>query len=135
MEESAKKEYELAVVINDAATEKNLDEFLSTSAYGIEITGKEPARMLQLAYPIKKQTAATLMVYYLLISSDKISQFKKDLSFQTYVLRSMVSVKQAVDANETKSDNVEKQNSDEAKKTNSEISSTEELAKKLEELK
>lgn len=132
MEDKTTKEYELAVMVDDSAAEKDIDDFLASPVLGAEIIGKEPARLLQLAYPIKKQTSATLLVYYLKLPPENAARIKKDLTFQPHVLRSMIIAKQAVEKKAAAPAISEA--SVFAGKPSAEISSTEELAKTLKEL-
>lgn len=132
MENEITKEYELAVLVDDGMAEKGLDEFLAGPDYGAEIISKDPARLTQLAYPIKKRTAATLLVYYLKLPPENVARIRKDLTFQPYVLRSLIIAKQAAEKKAAAPSGDEAPAS--AGKLGVEISSTEELAKTLEEL-
>ena len=132
MEENIKREYELTIIVGDAAVKKDIDKFLATPSYEAEVIGKEPAGLFQLSYPIKKQVPATMLVYYLRLLPEKIAQIKKDLSLQPYILRSMIVVREVVE--EKSSVAPTNDSATPIKKPGVEISSTEELAKTLEEL-
>jgi len=133
MEEQVKREYELVAIINDAAVENDIDRLLATSTYEAEVANKEPAKLLQLAYPIKKQTPATLLVYHLKLFPEKVAQLKKDLSLQPHVLRAMITIKQQVPEKKAVV-TFPDESADSTKKQSVEISSTEELEKTLKEL-
>lgn len=88
MEDDLKKEYELAVLVNDETAEAAINESLSGG--DVEIINKEPAKMLHLAYPIKKHNSATLFVYQFRAVPDKIDKIKESLRFQPNILRTLL---------------------------------------------
>lgn len=153
-EEVITKEYELAALVTNEAVEAELDNLLKDIPGGgsVEVCEKQPARAVVLAYPIKKHSSATLLVYILKADPSVIENVKKALGFKEGVLRSMIvtppikkidlvkEVKNEVKKNsKARVSSLEKEVSvsqdDEMKRRlNPEISSTEELAKTLEKL-
>lgn len=83
MEEELKKEYELAVLIDSEPAEAEIDKLL-------EFTDKEPARLITLAYPIKKHATAVFIVYRFSVLPEAISKLEGALRFHPHVLRSMI---------------------------------------------
>ncbi len=153
MEDDQKREYELALLIDDQSAEAVIDQFLAKLPDGaeIEISKKEAARTIRLAYPVKKFNTATLLVYKFLAIPDVISKIEEGLRFQKNVLRSLLvtlpaqkeevvkkeRVAVAAPQEGVKSETVEATVATKPKQTqstNPEISSNELLTKTLEEL-
>ncbi|MFH1759217.1 MAG: 30S ribosomal protein S6 [Patescibacteria group bacterium] len=130
MEENIKKEYELAVLVDSETAEAEIEKLLSV-AVEAEILVKSPVELINLAYSIKKQNSATLLVYQLSIAPNKIDQLKKELSFQPRVLRFLLTVPLAKNDRRQKTDSFKKPA---AVTDNVGISSNELLAKTLEKL-
>ena len=153
MEDDQKREYELALLIDDQSAEAAIDQFLAKLPDGakIEISKKEAARTVRLAYPIKKFNSATLLVYQFQAIPEVINKIEEGLRFQKNVLRSLLVALPVQKAEVVKQEKVAvvaprervqsevveatvatkpKQN----QSTNPEISSNELLTKTLEEL-
>ena len=129
MDDDVKREYELAIIADSEIAEKDIERFLSDKSFDTEIIGRETVEMVQLAYPIKKHSSAALFVYYLKTLPENAVKIKNGLAFQANVLRFLL-----VTPPVKRSDNRKRPDSSESKKIGSEISSTEELAKTLEQL-
>ncbi|MFH0926233.1 MAG: 30S ribosomal protein S6 [bacterium] len=89
MEDDTKKEYELVALVDNETTEVELDKFLADDEKA-EVFNKMPAKLLNLAYPIKKHNSATMLVYHFYALPEKIIEIKKGLIFQPHVLRSLI---------------------------------------------
>lgn len=127
MDDESKKEYELAILADSEAAEPEIDKFLSDPSFGAEVIGKEAAGPVQLAYPIKKHSSAALIVYYLRMPPEGAVKLKNGLAFQATVLRSLLITPPIKRVNVRKKPDL-------VKKAGPEMSSTEELAKTLEQL-
>lgn len=130
MDDDIKREYELAILADSEVAEKDIDKFLNDKSFEAEIIGRETVDMVQLAYPIKKHSSAALFVYYIKTLPEGAVKIKNGLVFQANVLRSLLITPPIRRANIKKRSD----SSSDSKKTSSEVSSTEELAKTLERL-
>ncbi len=92
MGEDQKREYELALLIDDQSAEAAIDQFLAKLPDGaeFEITKKEAAKTVKLAYPIKKFNSATLLVFQFKTIPETINKIEEGLHFQKNVLRSLL---------------------------------------------
>ena len=153
MEDDQKREYELALLIDDQSAEAVIDQFLAKLPEGakIEISKKEAARTIRLAYPVKKFSSATLLVYQFQAIPEVINKIEEGLRFQKNILRSLLValpikkaevIKQAEVAVAAPREGVEPKVAEasvatkpkQTQSTNPEISSNELLTKTLEEL-
>jgi len=139
MESDQVKEYELAVLVEETGT--NVEKLLTDQNNDLEIISKEPERPIALAYPIKKHQSATLLVYRLKTLPSLVSKITAQLRFQPGILRSLIITPPIGQPSApVKSRKVKLQpevvaETIPARSKPLEVSTNEELAKKLEELK
>ncbi len=137
MEEGIKKEYELAILIDAESAEADIDKLLSDKDLSAEVFHKDPARLMTLAYPIKKHTAGVLLIYQLSLLTENVDKLEKGLRFQPHVLRSMI-VTPPIKKSSFRRDRVEEAavagRKESVRSLSPEISSNELLTKTLETL-
>lgn len=131
MGEVIKKEYELAILVDNEIAEQELTQILEQN--GAKITEKLLAKLVQLAYPIKKQTSATLLVYSFTAETNVIEKINKALKFQKNTLRFMIVTPPLTKISQTKKQK-EPVKTAAKKQLGPELSSTEELAKTLQSM-
>ncbi len=83
--EKEKKQYELAVLLDDESAEGVVADFLTKNQ--VEIYQKDGPKTINLAYPIKKHTTAFLVVYYFYSLSSHIKLIESELRLQSHILR------------------------------------------------
>lgn len=80
-----KRNYELAVLLENETLENTAADFLSKNQ--LDVYQKEGPRHVNLAYPINKHVSAALVVYYFSALPELIAKFKEDLKMFPSVLR------------------------------------------------
>ena len=85
IDEREKRQYELAVLLEDETVEPIVADFLLKKQ--AEVYQKEGPKNINLAYPIKKHNSASLMIYLLSSYPDLILPLKEELRDLPHVLR------------------------------------------------
>ncbi len=86
--EKEKRNYELAVLLDNETAEPTVAHFLSKSQ--AEVYQKEGPKNINLAYPIKKHASAALVVYCFSALPEIIPQLKEGLKTRPNILRSLL---------------------------------------------
>ena len=83
--EKEKKQYELAVLLDNESAESVVADFLTKNQ--AEIYQKDGPKTIDLAYSIKKHTTAFLAVYYFYSLPSHIRPIDSELRLQPHILR------------------------------------------------
>lgn len=83
-----KKQYELAILLDNETNESVVADFLAKNQ--AEVYQKDNVRTINLAYPIKKHTSASLVVYYFYSLPGNVEKIGSELRLHPNVLRSLL---------------------------------------------
>jgi ribosomal protein S6 len=88
VEKADKKEYEIAVLLKEEGSVKDVLKLLSQ--HGLEVREEGPLKKIQLAYPVEKATNAHFGFFHVLGLPAEVKLLEHDMRTQGGILRSLI---------------------------------------------